>query len=326
MMGANKDSRARLQDVATAAGVHVGTASRALNAHTTKRIRPETVERVRRVAEELGYHVNTVARALKTRRSYLIGCLLPDLGNAAASPVMRGMERTLSAAGYSLIVANTDDDAENARRLADKMLQSSVDGLLISTARRKDALVEQLRHGFAPFVLVNRTVDRGGVWEVVYANQYGLRLVVEYLAQLGHQQIGYVGGPGDTSTGMRRMEGFVDAAQALGISYAPVSETTHYTLEEGLRVGSILLNSHPDLTAIVTGNDLLALGVIKAAATLGLVCPRDLSVVGFNDMPLVDQMPQEVKTRARESLNQANNNIERPAIMPQISNALVNFV
>ena len=130
-----------------------------------------------------------------------------------------------------------DDDPENARRLADKMLQSSVDGLLISTARRKDALVEYLWSESTPFVLVNRTVDREGVWEVVYDNQYGLRLVIEHLSGLGHQRIGYVGGPGDTSTGVGRMTGFVEAARALGVPYAPVCETTHYTLEEGQRVG-----------------------------------------------------------------------------------------
>src|SRR5437588_5176928 len=208
---------ARLKDVADVAGVHVATASRALDDRRSTMVRPETVDRVRRAAADLGYRVNRMARGLKMNRSFTIGMLIPDITNPFFPPVVRGAEDALAEDGFTLVLANTDNDEAKERRHLSGMLERQVDGLLLAMARRRDPLVEELRGGSTPVVLVNRTIDRGGVSAVIPDDHAGMTLAVEHLYQLGHRRIAHVAGPADTSTGARRAAGFAAAARQLGL-------------------------------------------------------------------------------------------------------------
>ncbi|HEX8858631.1 MAG TPA: LacI family DNA-binding transcriptional regulator [Actinomycetes bacterium] len=286
----------RLKDVAAAAGVHPATASRALNEHTAGLLSPETAERVRVAAEQLGYRVNRMARALKTRRSLAIGMLIPDITNPFFPPVVKGAEDALADAGYTLVLANTDNDESKERVQLGGMLQSQVDGLLIATARRRGAAIEQLRTGPVPMVLVNRTLDRGGVSAVIPDDLGSMNLAVRHLHELGHRRIGHVAGPGNTSTGSRRVKGFTGAMRELGLPAGRMVRAKLFTEEEGCRAAATLLRREPNLTAIVAANDLLALGTLDAAAAAGLRCPDDLSIVGMNDMPLSDRVQPPLTT------------------------------
>jgi LacI family transcriptional regulator len=285
----------KLQDVARAAGVHAATASRALNDDTASMLSAETVRRVRRAAEQLGYRVNGMARALKTRRSLAIGMLVPDITNPFFPPVVRGAEDALATAGYSLVLANTDNDERKGGRQVRTMLESRVDGLLLATARSHDPLVAELSAGPVPVVLVNRTVERGRVFAVVPDDHTGATLAVEHLHELGHRRVGHVAGPSATSTGARRRAGFGGAARSLGLRVVVV-EAAQFTEAEGERTAAALLAARPRPTAIVAANDLLALGVLDVAARLRLACPADLSVVGFNDMPYADRLQPPLTT------------------------------
>src|SRR3954452_7023908 len=135
--------RTRLKDVAEAAGVHVATASRALDERRSGMVKPETVESVRRAAADLGYRVNRMARSLKTSRSYTIGMLIPDIMNPFFPPMVRGAEDCLAECGYTLVLGNTDNDEAKERRHLAGMLERQVDGLLLAMARRRDPLVEE---------------------------------------------------------------------------------------------------------------------------------------------------------------------------------------
>jgi LacI family transcriptional regulator len=285
----------RLKDVAEAAGVHVATASRALNDRTAGMISPETVARVRSAALSLGYRVNGMARALKTRRSFAIGMLLPDITNPFFPPIVRGAEDALSAAGFTLVLGNTDNEEEPARRHLTGMLERQVDGIMIASARRDDPVVEQLRDAGVSTVLVNRITQRGGVSSIIPDERVGILLAVEHLQRLGHQRIGHVGGPRNTSSGAQRAQAFADA---LGDAYRPdlVVHADRFTEQEGHQVATSLLDRSDPPTAIVAANDLLAIGVLDALGDLGRSCPRDLSVVGFNDMPLVDHIRPPLTT------------------------------
>ncbi len=272
----NKDARPpRLRDVARAAGVHVATASRALNDDTASMLSAATVQRVRQAAEALGYRVNGMARALKTRRSLAIGMLVPDITNP---------------------FFNTDNDDQRARREVRIMLEGRVDGLLLAMARRRDPLVAELFAGPVPVVLVNRTVDHVGAFAVVPDDHAGAVLAVEHLYELGHRHIGHVAGPQTTSTGARRLAGFTEAAQARGIVTEAVEAARFNELEGARAADTLLAGAGPRPTAIVAANDLLALGVLDVAARQGLACPADLSVVGFNDMPFVDRLQPPLTT------------------------------
>jgi LacI family transcriptional regulator len=314
----------RLKDVAEAAGVHPATASRALNEHTAELLSPETAERVRAAAERLGYRVNRMARALKTRRSFAIGMLIPDITNPFFPPVVKGAEDALAHAGYTLVLANTDNDETKERLQLSGMLQSQVDGLLMATARRRGTAVEQLRAGPVPMVLVNRTIDRGGVSAVIPDDLVGMALAVRHLHELGHRRIGHVGGPQDTSTGARRARGFSAAMRDLGLPAGPMVRTKLFNEEEGRRAAETLLEREPGLTAIVAANDLLALGTLDAAAAAGLHCPDDLSIVGVNDMPMSDRVQPPLTTirvgeyeLGREAARLLLAHIEQPGREPE---------
>src|SRR5262245_2289638 len=225
----------RLKDVAAAAGVHPATASRALNEHTAGLLSSETAERVRQDADRLGYRVNRMARALKTRRSFAIGMLIPDITNPFFPPIVKGAEDALAHAGYTLLLANTDNDESKERLQLSGMLQSQVDGLLMATARRRGAAVERLRSGPVPVVLVNRTTDRGGVSAVILDDLGSMSLAVYHLYELGHRRIGHVGGPADTSTGSRRARGFNMAMRDLGLPPGRMVRARLFNAEEGRR-------------------------------------------------------------------------------------------
>ena len=282
--------------MAKAAGVHTGTASRALNEHTTSMVSPKTVERVREAAEALGYRVNRMARGLKTNRSYTIGMLVPDITNPFFPPMVRGAGDGLAQAGYTLVLADTDNDPGKERRHQTVMLERQVDGLLLATARRRDAVIEELLTASVPFVLVNRTIDRGGVAAVIPDDQAGMALAVDHLHDLGHRRIGHIAGPSATSTGARRAAGFEAAVRSSGLEPGPTVEVSSFTLEGGRAVAEGLLTGPTRPSAVVAANDLIALGVLDVAEALGLSCPRDFSLVGFNDMPFVDRLRPPLTT------------------------------
>jgi LacI family transcriptional regulator len=314
----------RLKDVAAAAGVHPATASRALNEHTAGLLSPETAERVRQAADRLGYRVNRMARALKTRRSFAIGMLIPDITNPFFPPIVKGAEDALAHAGYTLVLANTDNDEAKERLQLSGMLQSQVDGLIMATARRRGAAVEQLRSGPVPMVLVNRTIDRGGVSAVIPDDLGSMGLAVRHLHELGHRRIGHVGGPQDTSTGSRRAKGFAAVMRELGLPAGRMVRAKLFNEEEGARAAAILLEREPTLTAIVAANDLLALGTLDAAGEAGLRCPEDLSIMGMNDMPLSDRIQPPLSTvrvgeyeLGRQAAGLLLSHIEQPGRRPE---------
>ena len=314
----------RLKDVAEAAGVHVATASRALDDRRTTMVKPETVQRVRQAAADLGYRVNRMARGLKMSRSFTIGMLIPDITNPFFPPMVRGAEDALAEGGYNLVLANTDNDEAKERRHITGMLERQVDGLLLAMARRRDPLVEELRGGPTPVVLVNRTIDRGGVSAVIPDDQAGMMIAVEHLYKLGHRWIGHVAGPPDTSTGARRAEGFAAAMALLGLAGASVARAWAFGEAAGREAARTILELPQRPTAIVAANDLIALGVIEAGEAAGIRCPEDLSVIGFNDMPFVDRfkpalttvrIPEyEIGKRAARLLL---GRIEDPALQPE---------
>src|SRR4051812_19371241 len=148
--------RVTLRDVARVAGVHPGTASRALNEETRSLVNEETAGRVLKAAEQLGYSPNPIARGLKTNRSYTIGVLIPDLTNPLSPPILRGIEDRLGEDGYTALMANTDNDAEREQIDWQTMQARQVDGIITATARRDHKLLDEMVESGVPLVLVNR--------------------------------------------------------------------------------------------------------------------------------------------------------------------------
>jgi LacI family transcriptional regulator len=280
-------SSVTLRDVARVAGVHPATVSRALNEETRGLVNEETARRVLKAAEKLGYQPNPIARGLKTNQSYTIGVLIPDLTNPLFPPILRGIEDRLETAGYTALIANTDNDPERELLDSQAMRARQVDGIIAATARRDHRLHDALLEAGIELVLVNRRQKELPVSSATADDRMGMRLSVEHLASLGHRRIAHLAGPLDYSTGLDRYEGFHEAMRAAGLEPDPelVLVAEAFTEAEGARLCGQLMSDGRQFTAVAAANDLLALGCYDVFAERGVRCPADVSVVGFNDMP-----------------------------------------
>ena len=281
--------RPTLRDVATAAGVHPATASRALNDATRSLVRPATVERVREVASALGYQVNPIARSLKTSRSETVGVLVPDLTNPLFPPIVRGIEDALAESGYTVLTANTDNDPERASSNFAVMQGRQVDGFIVATALLDDPLMHEAAARGVPMVLVNRQTEHLDVSVVAGDDATGITRTVDHLVELGHRDIAHVAGPLTVSTGAVRQRAFRMAMQSHGLRDDHIVVAEAYSEAAG-RAALLELLDRDGPTAVVAGNDLLAIGCYDALEERGLSCPDDMSVVGFNDMPFISRL------------------------------------
>lgn len=297
-------------DVAAKAGVHASTVSRALNPATRHRLTEAVAQRVLEAAAELGYRPNAIAASLRTRRSQTVGILLPDMTNPVFPPILAGIEAALDAEGYIAMVANAGADPARQQMVVERLLGRQVDGLILATAARRDPVVEFCLRHRAPLVVVNRAEESGRVSSVVSDDAQGMRLAVAHLIALGHVRIGHLAGPQQLSTGQDRLRGF-QAAMAEGgraIDPAAIVVAEAFTRDAGRAAAETLLDAAPGLTSIVAANDLLALGVYDALGARGIPCPAGMSVVGHNDMPMVDMVTPALTTvriRHREMGSQA---------------------
>jgi LacI family transcriptional regulator len=282
-------ARPTLRDVASAAGVHPATASRALNEATRGLVRPATVAKVRAVAKALGYQVNPIARSLKTSRSETVGILVPDLTNPLFPPIVRGVEDELRGSGYTVLTANTDNDPARTSDNFAAMQARQVDGFIVLTALLEDPLLEEAVARAVPMVLVNRTTEHLAVSAVSGDDASGIARCVDHLVELGHRRIAHVAGPQNVSTGVVRAESFRSAAQRHGLPEPCVVVADVYSETAGRTAMLQLLDGDPP-TAVVASNDLLAIGCYDALEERGLSCPDDVSVTGFNDMPFLSRL------------------------------------
>ena len=289
--------RVRLSDVAKRAGVHTATASRALNPAARDGVNSDTVRRVEQAARKLGYVPNTLARGLRTSRSYVVALAVPDITNALFPPIVRGAERVLSRAGYTLVLTDTNNDANTERSQIASMRARGVDGFIIATARWSDPAVRELVASDVPTVLVNRRDADSGLPYIGGDDRHGMQLCVEHLAALGHRSILHLAGPNNTSTGRERTAAFRSALRALGRSSAgSVVECETYTEEAGATATHDLLARGVPFTALVAANDLIAMGVVDALREHGIACPDDVSVTGYNNLSYVGRVTPPLTT------------------------------
>ncbi|MFO7274322.1 MAG: LacI family DNA-binding transcriptional regulator [Bacillota bacterium] len=274
-----------IRDVARRAGVGVATVSRVLNGKGY--VKAETRQRVLAAAEELGYVPSQLARGLVRRLSGTVGLVVPDITNPFFPLITRGVEDAASEAGYTVFLCNADNDPELEAQDVRKLRERRVDGVIfVGTSERRE-LVDQLLADDIPVVVMDRQVNHTEVDMVLVDNLAGARAAVRHLMELGHRRIAHAAGPPSTRTGQDRCQGYRQALEEAGIPYDPACVVWgDFTFESGIRAGQVLLGRSPQPTAVFAGNDLIALGVIRAAEEAGLSVPDDLSVVGFDDIQM----------------------------------------
>ena len=269
-------------DVARLAGVSQPTVSRALR--DNPKVSKETKQRVRDAAKALGYVLSETGRALSSGRTRRIGLLLTDLDNQFYPHVIAPMHRELESLGYQLVLQTETSDTG---RVAERLLANGLDGVLLATTTLDSVLPVRLRDRGVPFVYFNRTSSAVEADGAVVDPSGGLREAAETIVELGHRRIGAIFGPRNTSTGEHRESVLRDALEDHGIVIG--SRHSHrgpFDFDTGYAGAGRLLNQAERPTVIVCGNDVVALGALNAARELGLAVPDQVSIVGFDDLPV----------------------------------------
>ncbi len=278
-----------LRELARELGVNPSTVSRVLNHDERVRIADATRARILERAAALGYRPNRLARSLKLQRTQIVGMLIPDVTNPLFSALFRAVDDAASAAGYHVILGNTDDRGPRLAQQLAALSEGHVDGLLLATARRHDPVIATLREGRLPYVLLNRHRDDPADRWVVPDDRQAAHLAVAHLRALGHRRIAHLAGAADdVSRSATRLEGFQEAMAAAGCAagawLGAAGGLDEAAGERGLQQ-LLALPAGERPTAVFAGNDQAALGVLLAARRRGLRVPGDLSVVGSDDLP-----------------------------------------
>lgn len=284
--------KVNIKDVAARAKVHPSTVSRVMNPETRSMVSERVADRITQIASEMGYARSPLASGLRTGRTFTIGVIIPDLSNPMFPPIVRGIERTLSAEGFIAILADSDNSQKGERAIFDSMKSRHIDGLILATARLQDPVVMDCIDEQLPLVLVNRTTDTHDVTEVINNDELGIQMAITHLVELGHKQIAFLGGPQNTSTGRDRYQAFLEIARTGQFQLDPelCVNCAAFTEAAG-HVGMLgILDQNKPFSAVVAANDLLALGCYDALDEHDLSCPGDVSVTGFNDMPYADRL------------------------------------
>jgi LacI family transcriptional regulator len=249
--------------------------------------------------DRLGYVANRQARGLAGGRSKMIGLLVHELGSSYFTQVIRGIDIAVAAIGYDLVLYTSHARVETEARHALELATGPVDGVIFVLAVDPSQYVETLRRRSMPFVMLDHSKELAGTTLVAAANRSGAREAIDHLIGLGHRRIGFITGKTGVDSARERLSGYHDALRAAGIAYDSALVVSGDFLERrGYEATQELLALKPRPTAIFTSADTAAFGAIKAIRDAGLSVPRDVSVLGFDDIPEASLvMPQLTTVR-----------------------------
>ncbi len=273
---------ASLADVAALAGVSTGTVSRALS--RPEMISEATRQRVLSAADRLGYVANGAARALAMRRTMTVGAIVPRFGGSSFPTMVQALETVLVARGYTLLLAAPEHGTVHATAILRTLLERGVDAVALLGAEQPSEVFAMLKSHRTPFVLMWARDSQQG-YCVGFDERHAAALVIDHLADLGHRQVGFIGG--HTANNERASARFGGLTRAIAKRGLVLREEalieTAYGFREGFDAMSKIIDAGSPVTAIVCGNDYLAAGALSALDHRGVKVPETLSVVSFND-------------------------------------------
>lgn len=286
-------ARATAHDVAARAGVSQPTVSLVLSGNPKARVSAETRARVIRAAEELGYRPNILAQGLVRRRSFALGVVIPDLANPFFAAVVSGAEKVASKEGYAVFLCEAGETS--AEKHIDALKSRQIDGVILDAVGAASLSAESLAG--MNVVLVDESLDDyPGI--VSDAEQAG-ELAARHLLSLGHSRFAFIGPAVDASAFRLRERGYTRALRGAGIAIDSDGwRRAPATVAGGLQAMRALLALRPRPTAVFCANDLVALGALKACANARVAVPRDLSIVGCDDIELAQLVTPELTTIA----------------------------
>ncbi|GAB2487186.1 LacI family DNA-binding transcriptional regulator [Comamonas humi] len=287
-----------IKDVARHAGVSVTTVSHTLNG--TRAVQGDTRERVLAAVQALGYVPSAVARSLKTQATHTIGMLVPSSANPYFAELVHAVEDACFAAGYALLLCNTEDQPERQRSYLDVLAQKRVDGLIVASTSDDAAMSQTLARTRLPMVLIDRAIAGLACPCVQTDHALGAALGTRHLAAQGHRRIACIAGPVALQSSQQRVQGWQDALAQLGLPAAAL-EVGDFSVNSGYQAMQRLLQApvaqRP--SAVLACNDLMAMGALRAAHEAGLAIPRELAVLGYDGIELASYTHPALSTVAQ---------------------------
>lgn len=276
-----------IRDIAKHAKVSIATVSRTINRVPT--VDPELAKRVWKAIDELGYYPNSQARTLVSGKSRLFGLIISDITNPFFPGIVQAFEEIAIQYGYEILLSSNVHNQERVESAVRRMIERQVDGVAILTFGMEDALLEHLRFRKLPLAFIDVGPPLPLVSNIRIQYQIGVRQAVQHLYSLGHRRIAFVSGPTDLKSATARTSAFLAAMTEKGLE-TPDSLIVngHHTVEGGFTAFERLANLPQPPTAVMCSNDISAFGVIRKAYELGIEVPRDLSVIGFDDIRLAE--------------------------------------
>jgi LacI family transcriptional regulator len=277
---------ATLADVARLARVSTATVSRALT--LPHKVKPPTLARVRRAAQALGYVAHGAARALASRRTRTVGVVIPTLANAIFASTTQALQKTLDEAGFTLLLASHEFDPEVEARVTRALIERGIDGLVLLGTTHHPSIFRMLEAHRLPYVLT-WALDPDGTHPCIgFDNRAAAIRVTDYLLDMGHREFAMIAGiTANNERARERLEGVRDALAARG-GRLPAEQVVEkpFTLSAGREGLHEVMEGDPRPTAVICGNDVLALGAIAACNARGIAVPQQVSITGFDDMEI----------------------------------------
>ena len=275
----------RMKDVAEKAGVSVTTVSHVLNKTRHRPVAAETRQRVLDAMRELNYQPDANARRLAQTHSNLFGLIVSEIANPFFPDVIRGFENAALSRGFELLLYNTEYEQARGNIAVRKMIENKVRGVAVVTSMLDPALGAQLASENVPVVMLGPGPAKPGISYIAVEYEQGMTQAVDHLIGLGHERIAFVAGPRHIASARRVCETFTDALAKRKLQPCHIAET-NYKVDGGAAAVSSLLALPVFPTAVVCGNDLIAIGVISALEEVGISVPEDVSVVGCDNLLL----------------------------------------
>lgn len=255
--------------------------------------------------EALDFRASHAARSLKSGVTRTIGLVVPDVSNPFFAAVAKGVESVSRQRGLKVFLSNTDESVELERDVLQGLI-GRVDGVILVPAKERSDNTVGLRRAEVPIVLLDRRLlDASDLDSVLVDSRGGARRAVEHLLSFGHERVGLVSGPLDTTPGRERYDGFVEAMDAAGVGVDPaLVQAGDFKVDSGYQATLRLLGSPSNVTAIFSANNLMSVGVLRALHHIGVRVPDDVSVIGFDDLELAELMSPPLSVIERPAVEQ----------------------
>ncbi|MEH7333587.1 LacI family DNA-binding transcriptional regulator [Neobacillus drentensis] len=303
-----------IRDVAKEAGVSVATVSRLIN--NISYISQETEQKIQEVMKRLDYQPNEIARGLAKQKSNTIALIIPDITNPFFPELVIAIEEFAKLKGYNLILVNSHDADLKDPRFWKDFQSRYIDGFILASFDFNEEVLKGIEKLKIPFVKVDRAADFQSNDSIGVDNYKGAVMAVEHLIEIGCQKIAHISGPGSFSPSIDRIRGYKDTISKYFPNQSPIVFQGDFSMEAGKQLTQRMLEEHPDIDGIFLGNDMMAIGSLKALKILKIQVPVDIALIGFDGIKITEMVEPELST-----INQPIYNIGVAA-----TNKLIHFI